>query len=107
MTLHDRGEPRVGSAWRDNTMLGVRPRMEITELDPFRTFGEAGRWFGVRATLTMRFTASHAGCRIAVVGTVVGEGAWSGAARVAGRLAGPAIRRDLVRAGEILTRRPR
>ena len=43
VTLIDRGEPRVGMEWRDNTVTGViRPKMRITELVPFKVFGEAG-----------------------------------------------------------------
>jgi hypothetical protein len=37
-------------------------------------------------------------------GSISGSGPWRLAAKAAGRLAGPAIRHDLVRAGEILTR---
>jgi hypothetical protein len=107
VTLHDRGEPRIGTTWRDNTVAGVRPRLEITALEPFRLFTETGRWRGVRATLSMHFTSVPGGCRVRVTGDVEGSGPWSLPARVAGRLAGPAVRHDLVRAGEILTRHPR
>ena len=93
--------------WRDHTVAGVRPRLEITALEPFRMFAESGRWRGVEATLEMRFTATGPGCRVAVLGRVTGSGPWSVPARVAGRLAGRAIRHDLHRAGDILTRRPR
>jgi hypothetical protein len=37
-------------------------------------------------------------------GSITGAGPWTFPAKAAGRLAGPAIRHDLVRAGEILTR---
>jgi uncharacterized protein YndB with AHSA1/START domain len=107
VTIRDRGEPRVGMTWRDNTMAGVRPRLEITALEPFRMFAEEGRWRGVEATLEMRFTAIPQGCRVAVDGAVSGSGPWALPARAAGRLAGRAIRHDLRRAGDILTRRPR
>ena len=107
VTIPDRGEPRVGMTWRDNTLAGVRPRMEITGLEPFRVFVERGRWHGVEATLEMRFTAISGGCRVTVHGEVEGDGRWRLPARFAARLAGPAIRHDLKRAGEILTRRPR
>ncbi len=104
VTLHDRAEPYVGMTWRDNTMAGVRPSMEITELSPFKVFSEVGRWRGIDATLTLRFTGVGTGCRVHASGSLSGSGPWQLPARAAGRLAGPAIRRDLVRAGEILTR---
>lgn len=104
VTLHDRGEPHVGMTWRDNTVAGVRPSMELTELTPFKLFSEVGRWRGIDATLTMRFTGIGAGCRVLATGSISGSGPWRVPARAAGRLAGPAIRRDLARAGEILTR---
>lgn len=97
----------MGLTWRDNTLAGIRPRLEITELEPFRRFAESGRWRGVHATLEMRFTATGQGCRVTVLGEVSGSGPWSVPARAAGRIAGRAIRHDLHRAGEILTRRPR
>ncbi|QZY28857.1 SRPBCC family protein [Nocardioides coralli] len=105
--LHDRGEPRVGTTWRDNTLAGVRPQMEITVLEPFRVFEEVGTWRGIRARLEMRFTAHGKGCRIDVTGEVQGTGIWAAPARVAARLAPRATRHDLLRAGAVLTRRPR
>jgi hypothetical protein len=104
VTLLDRGEPRVGMTWRDNTMVGMRPTMQITELQPFRLWAEEGGWRGVRATLVLRFTAITQGCRVDALGSLSGEGVWSLPVRAAGRVAGPAIRHDLARAGEILTR---
>ena len=104
VTLLDRGEPRVGMSWRDNTMVGMRPTMEITELQPFRLWAEEGGWRGVRATLTLRFTAITPGCRVDALGSLSGDGAWAVPVRAAGKVAGPAIRHDLARAGEILTR---
>ena len=104
VTLRDRGEPHVGMTWRDNTVAGVRPAMEITELTPFKVFSEVGRWRGVDATLVLRFTGVGSGCRIHATGSVSGTGPWRLPALAAGRLAGLAIRRDLERAGEILTR---
>lgn len=104
VTLFDRGEPRVGTTWRDNTMTGLRPTMEITELVPFKLWAEVGHWRGVTASLTLRFTAITAGCRVDAVGTLSGTGPWSVPVRAAGKVAGPAIRHDLGRVGEILTR---
>lgn len=107
VTMRDRGEPRLGMTWRDNTMAGARPTMEITRFEPFRVWAEVGRWRGIEAELTMRFTAITTGCRVEASGTLAGSRWWRGPLAVAGRVAGPAIRHDLVRAGEILTRRPR
>jgi hypothetical protein len=104
VTLPDRGEPKVGMRWRETTVVGVRPRMEITELQPFKLWSERGSWRGVSADLTLRFTAIGSGCRVTAHGRVSGDGAWGMAARASGRLAGMAIRHDLLRAGEILTR---
>lgn len=104
VTLVDRGEPRVGMTWRDNTMAGVRPTMEITQLVPFKLWVEESRWRGIRAALTLRFTAITGGCRVDAEGSLAGDGPWSVPVRAAGKLAGPAIRHDLGRAGEILTR---
>lgn len=108
VTLEDRdAEPHVGLTWRDNTMAGVRPTMTITEMAPFTLWAEEGTWRGIVATLRLRFTATTSGTRVDATGSLTGSGPWSVPVRVAGRLAGPAIRHDLGRAGEILTRTPR
>jgi uncharacterized protein YndB with AHSA1/START domain len=105
--LHDRGEPHVGMTWRDNTMAGVRPVMRITELTPYRLWAEEGTWHGITATLVLHFTAITSGTRVDATGTISGEGIWTLPVRAAGRLAGPAIRHDLSRVGDVLTRAPR
>ena len=104
VTLVDRGEPRVGMTWRDNTMVGLRPTLVITELVPFKLWAEVGHWRGVTAQLTLHVTAVSIGCRVDAVGSLSGTGPWSVPVKAAGRLAGPAIRHDLARVGEILTR---
>lgn len=104
VTLFDRGEPRVGMTWRDNTMIALRPTLEITELVPFKLWTEVGLWRGITAALTLRFTAIPIGCRVDAEGSLSGAGSWSLPVRAAGKLAGPAIRHDLARVGEILTR---
>ena len=104
VTLVDRGEPRVGMTWRDNTMVGLRPTLEITELVPFKLWAEVGHWRGITASLALHFTAISIGCRVDAVGSVSGSGGWSTPVKAAGKLAGPAIRHDLGRVGEILTR---
>ena len=90
--------------WRDNTFAGARPTVRLTRVEPFRVWAEAGRWHGIEAELTMRFTATATGCRVTATGSVSGSGPWALPAVAAGRLAGVAVRHDLRRAGEILTR---
>ncbi|MGZ5404754.1 MAG: hypothetical protein ACXWDL_08905, partial [Nocardioides sp.] len=65
---------------------------------------EVGHWRGVTATLTLRFRAIPIGCRVDGVGSLSGAGPWTVPIRAAAKVAGPAIRHDLARAGEILTR---
>jgi hypothetical protein len=104
--VFDRGEPHVGMEWRDNTVTGlIRPRMRITELVPFKVFGEAGSFGGVTADLQLHFTAIPGGCRIRATGQLSGSGRLSSlAARAASRLTPMALRSDLKRAGDILSR---
>ena len=92
--------------WRDNTVTGViRPRMRITELVPFKVFGEAGGFGGVTADLRLQFIAIPGGCRIRATGQLSGSGPLSSfAAKTATRLTPVALRSDLKRAGEILSR---
>lgn len=106
VTVFDRGEPHVGMEWRDNTVTGViRPRMRITELVPFKVFAEVGSFGGVTADLRLHFTAIPGGCRIRATGELSGSGRLSSfAARTATRLTPMALKSDLKRAGEILSR---
>ncbi len=108
VTLSDRtAEPHVGMTWRDNTLAMVRPRLEISRLDPPRVWAETGRWRGIRAELTMFFDTTPTGCRVRAEGSLAGSGTWTVPVAVAGRLAGPAIGHDLRRVDDVLTRRPR
>ncbi len=50
-----RGDGRAGTTWRDVTVAGVRPRMEVTEVEPGRTWAEVGRWRGIVASLRLDF----------------------------------------------------
>jgi len=105
VTVRDRdSEPHLGMRWRDNTLALLRPRLEITRLEPPRVWAESGRWHGVRADLTMFFDATPAGCRVRAQGSLSGSGPWAVPVAVAGRLAGPAIGLDLRRAARILDR---
>lgn len=101
----DPGEPRPGMRWRDVTKVGARPRMEIVELTPYRVLAETGRWRGVDGFLSMTFTQTASGMRLTAEGRLVGRGPYAVAAALSRRLAPEAIRKDLLRASEILTER--
>lgn len=104
--LEDReAEPAVGVRWRDNTVVGLKPELVITELEPYRLFSEHGTWRGVSAVLTLRFVATPRGCRVVADGAVEGDGIWAAAAKVSGRVAATSIRGDLRRAGRVLSDR--
>jgi len=98
-------EPRLGQRWQETTSVGVRPQMEITEMDPPLVWAERGWWRGVSATLTLGFARTPRGCRVDISGDVGGRGAWAVPAMVAGRLAGIAVAADVRKAGKILERR--
>jgi uncharacterized protein YndB with AHSA1/START domain len=102
----DEGEPRVGMSWHDVTKVGIKPLMTITELTPYRVLTEAGSWRGVDGVLTMRFVKTQAGTRLTAEGHMVGHGAFAVAAAVTNRLAPETIRKDLLRASEVLGARP-
>ena len=100
------GPPRVGSRWRDHTRPGMVPEMEITVLEPDRTWAETGRWRGIiTAELTLDFAPAPGGCVVDVRFRVQGRGVlrplgW--AATVAGVLP---VRADVRRAARILSER--
>lgn len=102
VTIPDRGEPYEGMAWRETTMVGVRPRLRITEMVPDRVWGEVGHWAGVTGRLRLLFADSPGGCRVYAKGSVSGRGVYAAAARAAGAMAGRVIALDLKRAGRIL-----
>jgi len=99
----DDGEPRVGMTWRDVTKVGIKPSMRITELTPYRLLAETGTWRGVDGELTMRFVRTQSGTRLTAEGRVVGHGAFAVAALVSNRLAPETIRKDLLRASELIS----
>ena len=98
-------QPHLGQAWRDVTSVGVRPRLETTELTPFKVWAERGEWRGITATLALHFTETPQGCRVRAEGEISGRGPWAAPAAVAGLLASAAIASDLRRASRILSRR--
>ena len=106
MTLADRdAEPHLGMAWRETTMVGVRPRLEITRFDRPDTWAEHGSWLGIDATLVLTFEQRRTGCRVVAEGEISGRHVYAAPATVAGRLAGPALGADLRKAARILARR--
>lgn len=104
-------DPYVGMRWKETTVVGVRPQMEITALEPGELWGENGTWHGISADLTLRFTeiddvtggsSAEPGCRVRAEGVIHGSGLWRVPTVVAGRLGSGAIRADLRRAARLL-----
>lgn len=105
VTLKERTAPHVGMRWTETTVIGVRPRMEITTLDPLTTWSERGSWHGVVADLTLRFADTPDGCRVKAEGVIRGGGAWRVPVVASGVVASRAIGADLRRATRILADR--
>ena len=103
----DAGDPEVGMQWRDVTKVGIKPAMEITELTPYRVISETGTWRGVDGLLTLRFVKTQSGTRLTADGRLIGHGPFALAAAVSGRWAPETIRKDLLRASEVLAERGR
>jgi len=101
----DGGEPHPGMQWRDVTKVGIKPWMELTELVPFRVISETGTWRGVDGLLTLRFLKTSAGTRVTAEGRMIGHGPFALAASVSGRWAPETIRKDLLRASDVLSER--
>lgn len=104
-----RATPRVGLRWRETTLVGVRPRMEIEELEPGRRWSERGTWYGVTGILALSFSdvparAGRGGheCLVEADGELTGRGLWGGFVRAAGVVAAVAVRSDLRRAARVL-----
>ena len=96
------GEPQVGMTWRDVTWPGIRPRMELTRMEPFRVWTERGTWRSVSAELTLHFVAAAGGCRVDADMRLEGDGLGRYAAALAGRMAPKAVEADLRRAARLL-----
>jgi uncharacterized protein YndB with AHSA1/START domain len=98
----DDGEPRPGMQWRDVTKVGIKPWMELTDLVPYRLIGESGTWHGVDGILHLRFLKIQQGTRVTADGRLIGHGPFAIAASVSGRWAPETIRKDLLRASEVV-----
>jgi uncharacterized protein YndB with AHSA1/START domain len=103
----DDGDPRPGMQWRDVTKVGIKPWMELTDLVPYRLIGESGTWHGVDGILNLRFLKIQQGTRVTADGRLIGHGPFALAASVSGRWAPETIRKDLLLASEVLSRRRR
>jgi uncharacterized protein YndB with AHSA1/START domain len=101
----DQGDPHPGMQWRDVTKVGIKPWMELTEVVPFRVISESGTWHGVDGLLTMRFLKTSVGTRVTAEGRLIGHGPFALAASVSGRWAPETIRKDLLRASDVLSER--
>ena len=99
------GDPHRGMQWRDVTRVGIKPWMEITELTPYRVISETGTWRGVDGLLTLRFLKTQQGTRVTAEGRLIGHGPFALAAAVSGRWAPETVRKDLLRASEVLAER--
>ena len=97
-------EPHLGQRWQETISVGMKPRLEIVEMDRPHVWTERGWWRGVDVTLSLRFARTPRGCRVEASGDVGGRGLWTVPAAVAGRLAGMAVAADVRKAGEILAR---
>jgi uncharacterized protein YndB with AHSA1/START domain len=101
----DDGDPHPGQHWRDVTKVGIRPQMQLTELVPYRLISETGHWHGVDGLLSLKFLKIQQGTRVTAEGRLIGRGAFALAAAVSGRWAPETIRKDLLRASEVLSQR--
>jgi uncharacterized protein YndB with AHSA1/START domain len=99
----DEGDPHPGQQWRDVTKVGIKPWMELTELVPYRLIAETGTWRGVDGLLSLRFLKITQGTRVTAEGRLIGHGPFAFAAAVSGRWAPETIRKDLLRASDVLT----
>ena len=81
-----------GSAGRETTSVGVRPQMEIIEMDPPHVWAERGRWRGrVRDTDPRLRAVRRVGAASRSAATSPAAGCTPCRPAVAGRLAGPAV----------------
>lgn len=100
-----RGEVGLGQSWTDVTVPGLRPAMRTTAYERPSLWTETGTWRGVRAELTLRFSASGAGCDVSVSTRFSGAGPWRLAVPFVKASAPLAARADLRAAAKILAGR--
>ena len=108
--LIDTGPPREGMRWVDETAVGARPRLEISEMiSPGAdggpgTWTEVGWWRFLRARLRLTFAPAGEGTRtlLGVDVDVASAWPWLPVRLVLQALAPGAVRADLRRAARIL-----
>ena len=96
------GDGEVGTTWRDVTAVGARPRMEVTEADPGRSWAEVGRWRGIDAGLRLDFAEVPTGTVVTASVDVTTALPMRPVGWVLRRLAPYAVRDDLRRAARAL-----
>ena len=99
---HVVGRPREGQTWVDVTKPGLRPRMRTTVFERPSRWAETGAWRGVTADLELAFAPTDTGCDVTFAFAVRVLGP---VGRAFTALSVPAVRADLRRAAEILSRR--
>jgi uncharacterized protein YndB with AHSA1/START domain len=97
-----RGDGAVGTTWRDVTAVGARPRMEVTEVDPARSWAEVGHWRGIEAGLRLGFAEVPTGSVVTATVDVTTSLPLRPVGWALRRLAPYAVRGDLRRAARAL-----
>ena len=97
-----RGGGEVGTTWRDVTAVGARPRMEVTEVDPDRSWAEVGHWHGIEARLRLGFAEVATGTVVTATVDVTTSVPQRPVGWLLRRLAPYAVRGDLRRAARAL-----
>jgi hypothetical protein len=96
------GPTGVGTRWYDVLPGGVRPLMEITEMQPETVWAEVGHWRGVQVGLRLEFEATTTGTVVRATVDVEAP-AWRRPVSWVLHRIGPAgVRNDLRRAARIL-----
>lgn len=94
---------RVGSRWRDRTVVGAGPQMTLTALERPDLWAESGAWRGISATLSLSFADDEDGGSLVTARMgFFGDGPWRLLARLLSRVAPTAVQRDLERASRRL-----
>jgi uncharacterized protein YndB with AHSA1/START domain len=98
-------ETGVGARWRDVTVVGLGPVLEVVTHEPGREWAEQGSWRGVAADLSLTFTSCGEDTDVGVRFRLSGSGLYRLPAAATTLLTAPALRSDLARADRMLGRR--
>ena len=94
---------RVGSRWRDRTVVGAGPQMTLTALERPDLWAESGAWRGISANLSLSFADDDEGRSLVTARMgFFGDGPWRLLAGLLSRVAPTAVQRDLERASRRL-----